>query len=216
MGLPTIDRSKDFDQASMDVIIGVLDTGVWPELKSFDDSKMEPVPSHWKRECESGPDFSSSLSNEKLIGAHSFSKGFKMASSGSTTKKPLEENESPCDQDGHGMHTASTAAGSHVANACLLGYTRGTAHDGVDVLSLSLGGGSAPYYCDTIAIDAFTAVEKVNFTDPSCVEKAFGFRFQLGFLKKKNKYMERWSSLYSFFLKILYVSCLKDIAVDEF
>ncbi|KAF9615038.1 hypothetical protein IFM89_021609 [Coptis chinensis] len=200
MGLPTIDRSKDIDQASMDVIIGVLDTGVWPESKSFDDSKMEPVPSRWKGECESGPDFSSSLCNKKLIGARSFSKGFKMASGGSTTKKPLEENESPRDQDGHGTHTASTAAGSHVANASLLGYARGTARgmaiqariaaykvcwktgcfgsdilagmdrailDGVDVLSLSLGGGSAPYYRDTIAIGAFTAVEKGIFVSCS-------------------------------------------------
>ncbi|XP_050278440.1 subtilisin-like protease SBT1.8 [Quercus robur] len=35
--------------------------------------------------------------------------------------------------------------------------------DGVDVLLLSLGGGSAPYYRDTIAIGAFTVVEKGIF-----------------------------------------------------
>ncbi|PIA43138.1 hypothetical protein AQUCO_02000517v1 [Aquilegia coerulea] len=201
LGIPTIDKSKDIDQASMDVIIGVLDTGVWPESKSFDDSKMTPVPSHWKGECETGPDFSPSLCNKKLIGARSFSKGFRMSTGGSIiSKKPTDENLSPRDVDGHGTHTASTAAGSHVANASLLGYATGTARgmaiqarvaaykvcwktgcfgsdilagmdqailDGVDVLSLSLGGGSGPYYRDTIAIGAFTAVEKGIFVSCS-------------------------------------------------
>ncbi|KAF5175291.1 Subtilisin-like protease SBT1.8 [Thalictrum thalictroides] len=203
LGIPTIDKSKDIDQASMDVIIGVLDTGVWPESKSFDDSKMSPIPSNWKGECESGPDFSPSLCNKKLIGARSFSKGFRMSTGGGTgiSKKPSEEeNVSPRDIDGHGTHTASTAAGSHVSNASLLGYATGTARgmaiqarvaaykvcwktgcfgsdilagmdqailDGVHVLSLSLGGGSGPYYRDTIAIGAFTAVEKGIFVSCS-------------------------------------------------
>ncbi|GAB4853711.1 hypothetical protein Ancab_017903 [Ancistrocladus abbreviatus] len=183
--------TQDLNAASQDVIIGVLDTGVWPESRSFHDLDMPPVPTRWRGVCESGSDFNSSSCNKKLIGARSFSRGSKMASGGSFMKNP-KEIDSPRDYDGHGTHTASTAAGAQVTNASLLGYARGTARgmatrarvaaykvcwktgcfasdllagmdraiqDGVDVLSLSLGGGSAPYYRDTIAIGAFTAME---------------------------------------------------------
>ncbi|OMO91792.1 hypothetical protein COLO4_18089 [Corchorus olitorius] len=189
--------TQQLDQASRDVIIGVLDTGIWPESLSFDDSDMPEIPSKWRGECESAPDFSPKLCNKKLIGARSFSRGYHGA--GGIYKKPRDV-ESPRDKDGHGTHTASTAAGAHVANASLLGYASGTARgmatnarvaaykvcwdtgcfgadilagmdraiqDGVDVLSLSLGGGSAPYYRDTIAIGAFTAMEKGIFVSCS-------------------------------------------------
>ncbi|KAL5537832.1 hypothetical protein UlMin_043721 [Ulmus minor] len=191
--------SQDLNQASHDVVIGVLDTGVWPESKSFDDTGMSEIPSRWRGKCESGPDFSPNLCNKKLIGARSFSKGYNMASGGSIMKKP-KEVVSPRDHDGHGTHTSSTAAGSHVANASLLGYASGNARgmatharvatykvcwstgcfgsdilagmdqaiaDGVDVLSLSLGGGSAPYYRDTIAIGAFAAMDRGIFVSCS-------------------------------------------------
>lgn len=192
-------NNVDLSLATHDVVIGVLDTGVWPESKSFNDYGMPEIPARWRGECEKGTDFSPSLCNKKLIGARSFSKGFHMASGGSFLRKP-KEVVSPRDQDGHGTHTASTAAGSSVANASLLGYASGTARgmatharvavykvcwstgcfgadilaaldrailDGVNVLSLSLGGGSAPYYRDTIAIGAFSAIQRGIFVSCS-------------------------------------------------
>ncbi|RZB71939.1 subtilisin-like protease SBT1.8 [Glycine soja] len=186
---------QDLHQASLDVVIGVLDTGVWPESQSFDDSQMPQIPTRWRGNCESAPDFDPSLCNNKLIGARSFSKGYRMASANARKNR---EPASPRDLDGHGTHTASTAAGSAVSNATLLGYATGTARgmapqarvaaykvcwtggcfasdilagmdqaiqDGVDVLSLSLGGSSSsvPYYFDNIAIGAFAALERGIF-----------------------------------------------------
>ncbi|OVA17070.1 Peptidase S8/S53 domain [Macleaya cordata] len=173
-----------------DVVIGVLDTGAWPESKSFDDLGLGPVPSSWKGECEISKDFNSSSCNKKLIGARFFSKGYE------ATLGPIDESKeskSPRDDDGHGTHTSTTAAGSAVDGASLFGYALGTARgmatrarvavykvcwlggcfsadilagmdkavdDGVNVLSLSLGGGVSDYYRDSVAIGAFTAMER--------------------------------------------------------
>ncbi|CAL9058924.1 subtilisin-like protease SBT1.8 [Musa acuminata AAA Group] len=192
------------EAASRDVFIAVLDTGVWPEVPSFSAAAGLPeVPSRWRGACEAGVDFSPSLCNRKLVGARSFSRGFRAAAAvagdGTVRGKP-NEYDSPRDRDGHGTHTASTAAGSAVANASLLGYATGTARgmaiaarvaaykvcwasgcfgsdilagidtaisDGADILSLSLGGGSTPYFRDTIAIGAFAAAERGIFVSCS-------------------------------------------------
>ncbi|XP_048133097.1 subtilisin-like protease SBT1.8 isoform X2 [Rhodamnia argentea] len=169
--------------------------GIWPESKSFDDSGFPEIPARWKGQCVSGPDFNPSLCNKKLIGAYYFAKGYIQASDGNMT-----EVVTPRDHNGHGTHTSSTAAGSPVANASLLGAARGVARgmapharvasykvcweqgctssdilaamdqairDGVDVLSLSLGGGDGSYYETTIAIGAFSAMEKGIFVSAS-------------------------------------------------
>ncbi|CAL9111563.1 unnamed protein product [Musa textilis] len=189
-------HSLDPAAAATDVVIGVLDTGVWPESPSFNDAGLPEVPFRWRGACEAGVDFPSSLCNRKLVGARSFGRGYRAAAGGGDADKPREEYASPRDRDGHGTHTASTAAGAPVANASLLGYASGVARgmapgarvavykvcwtngcygsdilagidkaieDGVDVLSLSLGGGSAPFSRDPVAVGAFSAVQRGIF-----------------------------------------------------
>ncbi|GFP95490.1 subtilisin-like protease sdd1 [Phtheirospermum japonicum] len=98
------------------VIIGVVDTGVFPSHPSFSGVNMPPPPAKWKGKCK----FPNKTDcNNKLIGARFFNQA------ASVSSKLYEETI--VDQKGHGTHTASTAAGAFVENACVLGSACGTA-----------------------------------------------------------------------------------------
>ena len=86
---------------SEDVIVGIIDTGIWPESENFNDEDMSPVPQIWKVQCENGTTFNPSNCNRKLIGAQSFSKGLQAA--GINISKELDFS-SPRDFMGHGTH----------------------------------------------------------------------------------------------------------------
>nr|POE84449.1 subtilisin-like protease sbt4.15 [Quercus suber] len=109
----------------------------------------------------------------------------------------LDPNPSPIDNDGHGSHTASTAAGASIAGASFYGLAEGIARggvpsariamykvcsnggcseidllaglddaidDGIDVLSISIGGSANSFFEDPISIGAFHAMKRGIFT----------------------------------------------------
>ena len=62
-----------------DMIIGIVDSGVWPESPSFkDDNITSKAPTKWKGKCEGGQDFNSSMCYKKLIGVRYFKYGFEI------------------------------------------------------------------------------------------------------------------------------------------
>ncbi|CAN6245879.1 unnamed protein product [Urochloa humidicola] len=176
------------------VVIGVIDTGVYPEDRaSFAaNSTLPPPPSTFRGSCVSTPEFNASAyCNNKLVGAKFFYQGYEAA-----LGHPIDEtkeSKSPLDTIGHGTHMASTAAGSAVADASFFGYGKGKAvgiapaahiavykacwaggcassdilmafdeaiKDGVNVISVSSGVFRAPFYSDSTAVGAFSAVRK--------------------------------------------------------
>ncbi|KAJ6346835.1 hypothetical protein OIU76_003504 [Salix suchowensis] len=113
---------------SSDVIIGMIDTGIWPESPSFNDDGIGEIPSRWKGVCMEGYDFKKSNCNRKLIGARYYGSIQRTYSNNKTyMAKP---DDSPRDFDGHGTHTTSIAAGAKVANASYHGLAGGTARGG--------------------------------------------------------------------------------------
>ena len=97
------------------VIIGVLDTAITPHHPSFSDQGMPPPPAKWKGKCE----FKGMACNNKLIGARTFKK--------LNRGKVVSHSNPPLDEQGHGTHVSSTAAGNFVEGANVLGNAKGTA-----------------------------------------------------------------------------------------
>ena len=92
------------------VIIGMIDTGAVQEHPSFEDAGIPAPPAHWAGICQAGEGWDASDCNKKLIGARYFLDGFLAGEAFDTLAVP-GEFESPRDSDGHGTHTATTAAG---------------------------------------------------------------------------------------------------------
>lgn len=106
------------------VIVGVIDTGIWPEHPSFaDDGSYPPPPEFWGGYCQPPADGQNYyFCNDKLIGAQFFLEAY-VAAMGGTYNGDFH---SARDDNGHGTHTASTAAGNENVPATLLGLPRGT------------------------------------------------------------------------------------------
>lgn len=127
--------------AGQGVVLGVLDTGIWPEHPMLADGGYLPRPGPagktWA--CQFGDGSDPALGdpfscNNKLIGAYAFTDtnlSVNGTVAGEFCDTALTSTEHPfgtCsarDADGHGTHTSTTAAGDPVASTPLLGADRG-------------------------------------------------------------------------------------------
>ncbi len=116
LGGPVGKNGPNSSGAGEGVVIGIVDSGVWPEHPSFSDRDAngklvyQQLPG-WHGKCTPGEAFSGSDCNQKLIGAQYFNAGFG-GNAGIDADLPFEFN-SPRDHNGHGTHTASTAGGNN-------------------------------------------------------------------------------------------------------
>ncbi|WP_197042891.1 S8 family serine peptidase [Microbispora rosea] len=104
--------------AGEDLVIGVIDSGIWADNPSFanpdpDGHAYGPVSGYTGTCDQSSPDDSwdASLCDGKIVGARHFDEGWG-GDQGMKEFMPWEF-ASPRDYNGHGTHTSSTAAGNH-------------------------------------------------------------------------------------------------------
>ena len=112
------------------VVVGVIDSGIWPEHPSFEDLglanppvTLEDTPDN--PACNFGntahnANDTAFTCNNKLVGARQM-----LATYRAVIGAEPDEFDSARDDDGHGTHTASTAAGNDKVRATLLGQDRG-------------------------------------------------------------------------------------------
>ncbi|KAM0970049.1 hypothetical protein ACFX13_018448 [Malus domestica] len=134
LGEETMEISGFSTKNQVNVIVGFIDTGIWPESPSFDDANMPPVPARWKGRCQLGEKFTASTCNRKVIGARYYNSGYE-AEEESTTRVSFR---SPRDSSGHGSHTASIAAGRYVSNMTYKGLAAGGARGGAPMARIAV------------------------------------------------------------------------------
>jgi subtilisin family serine protease len=188
-------------KAGEGVIVGVLDTGIWPEHPSFADNGINrPAGGPWG--CQFGNGSVAELGaafacNDKLIGAYAFTNTY-LANNVVGADEFCKDNGatgvcSPRDSDGHGTHTASTSAGSAVAHATIFGVDRGAISGiapGASVIAYRVCLANGCYGSDSVSAvqqAILDGVDVINFsisggknpyTDP--VELAFLDAFAAG------------------------------------
>ncbi|XP_059458423.1 subtilisin-like protease SBT4.14 [Corylus avellana] len=166
-----------------DIIVGLLDTGISPHAESFKDDGLGPPPARWKGNCRRYANFSGC--NNKLIGAKYF-KLDRLENPGdiispvdvqghgthtsSTAVGSLVQNASLYGLAEGTARGAVPSARVAMYKVCwdtfgcsdmdLLAGFEAAINDGVDIISISIGGIFVGYDVDSIAIGSFHAMKK--------------------------------------------------------
>ncbi|KAH7863641.1 hypothetical protein Vadar_020250 [Vaccinium darrowii] len=180
IGLPLTARRHVKTESNM--VVGLLDTGITPQSESFAENGLGPPPAKWKGTCGHYANFSGC--NNKLIGARYFKldgnadpndilSPVDVDGHGTHTSSTLAGNLVP-DANLYGLAkgTARGAvpsarvamykvcwASTGCADMDILAAFDAAIHDGVDVISISIGGLIGDYVSDSIAIASFHAMK---------------------------------------------------------
>ncbi|XWS32264.1 hypothetical protein CRYUN_Cryun23aG0145200 [Craigia yunnanensis] len=181
IGLPlTAKRNLKLER---NIVVGLLDTGITPQSESFKGDGFGPPPSKWKGKCGHFANFSGC--NNKIVGAKYFKlDGFSdpadilspidVDGHGTHTSSILAGNIVP-DASLYGL-AKGTARGAvpsariaiykvcWVSSGCadmdILAALDDATSDGVDVISISIGGATQDFVTDSISVGAFHALKK--------------------------------------------------------
>ncbi|KAL1200173.1 Subtilisin-like protease SBT4.15 [Cardamine amara subsp. amara] len=165
------------------IIVGVLDTGIDVDSPSFDDKGFGPPPAKWKGKCVTGNNFT--RCNNKVIGANYFhidKEGLPDGRGDSAADYDGHGTHTSSTIAGVSVSSASlfgiangTARGGvpsariatykvcwflECSDMDMLAAFDEAISDGVDIISVSIGGSSLPFFEDPIAIGAFHAMKR--------------------------------------------------------
>ncbi|KAJ4906747.1 Subtilisin-like serine endopeptidase family protein [Raphanus sativus] len=101
--------------AESDLVVAVIDSGIWPYSELF--SSDSPPPLAWQNKCEN------ITCNNKIVGARSYYL--------EKEHYNVTEEKSVIDVTGHGTHVASIVAGKEIEKASYFGLAEGTMRGGV-------------------------------------------------------------------------------------
>jgi subtilisin family serine protease len=175
IGAPTIynQLGQTDEDAGKGVIVGVLDTGAWPEHPSYVDHGNLPAPppkaDGTPRTCDFGdnpltPSNDPFVCQDKLISGQPFLDTYNAVFGDEVFP------DSARDSNGHGTHTSTTAAGGPVAHANPLGIDRGAIHGiapGAHVAVYKVCGPQGCFSSDSAAAVAqaiLDGVRAINFS----------------------------------------------------
>ncbi|WP_311932269.1 S8 family serine peptidase [Microbispora sp. H11081] len=174
IGAPTVYNQLGGAKSSgKGVIVGILDTGAWPEHPSFADPGTLPAPppkaDGTPRTCNFGanpltPAADPFSCNRKLISGQPFLATYNAIVGGEVYP------DSARDSGGHGTHTATTSAGGPVDHANPLGIDRGSIHGiapAAHVAVYKVCGAEGCYQSDSVAAVAQAiadGVRVINFS----------------------------------------------------